>query len=423
MKTKKKHKSPGRLDAAISNAMFKMLVAFLCTCFAASASAKLGETLPQLISRFGRSYTVEPIPIGKKYKFRSENVSVDAVVANNISVGETYFSDHPLSANGEPPNDIVRGVLRTNVPGVRWFEIEATSYEADYALRSSDTAYIALLTYTGPQPEGATWTMTVARRQNLSHAVPALAPEPAAPLPPADSWQTTAPNAQPGRREKYQPSQSPTGSGTGFFVSENGFLLTNYHVIRNAEKVLVLQGDRELTAKIVAVDPSNDLAVLKVDSPSTPIPLGNVHNVVLGDSVMTIGFPNVPFQGRSPKLTKGEVNSLCGLQDDPRIFQTSVQLQPGNSGGPLLDEFGNAIAITEATLNPFLTLKAAGSIPQNVNYAVKISYAQLLLDTVPDLRNQLPPPVTAKHNPAEVVSNALKSTALILVYAPRNRGS
>ena len=223
-----------------------------------------------------------------------------------------------------------------------------------------------------------------------------------------------------GRSKKYQSSKSPTGSGTGFFISENGFLLTNHHVIRNAEKVLVLQGDTELTAKIVAVDQNNDLAVLKVDSPSTPIPLGNVHNVGLGNSVMTIGFPDPLLQGRSPKLTKGEVNSLYGLQDDPRIFQTSVQLQPGNSGGPLLDEFGNAIGITEATLNPLMTLKTRGSIPQNVNYAVKISYAELLVDTVPDLRNQLPPAATTKRDSVEVVSDACKSTVLILVWARNN---
>lgn len=396
------------------------IVVFLCLGYTVSASAKIGETVPQLIKRFGNSYTVEPVRIGKKYKFRSENISVDAVVANDISVGETYFSDHPLTGNGEPPNDIVRAVLRTNVPRVRWIEIEAARYQADYALRSSDSAYIALLTYSGPQPEDVVWTITVARRENLSYLLPAIGSRPRDPLPPAGS--VPPPNAQQRTPQKYQPSQQPTSSGTGFFVSDNGFLLTNYHVVRNGQRIVVLQTDSELDAKVVVVDPSNDLAVLKVDSPSTPIPLGNVHNVVLGDSVMTIGFPNVPLQGRSPKLTKGAVNSLCGFQDDPRIFQTSVQLQPGNSGGPLLDELGNAIGVTEATLNPLITLKAAGSIPQNVNYAVKISYAQLLLDTVPDLRNQLPPPATIKRDSAEVVSNACKSTVLILVWAPRNSG-
>ena len=400
--------------------MLRTLVALLCMGFTVPASARLGETVPQLVKRFGKSYAVEPVQIGKKYKFRSANVSVDVVVANGASVGETYFSDHPLTASGEPPNDIVRAVLRTNGPKVRWVEIEAASYRADYALRSSDSRYIALLTYTGPQPENAIWTMTVARRENLSYAVPAIAPEPGAALPPQETKPApTPPNRRHGPREEYQPSQPPTGFGTGFFVSDDGFLLTNYHVIRRARKILILQGDRELPAEIVVVDPSNDLAVLKVDSVSNPILLGNVRSVVLGDSVMTIGFPNVAFQGRAPKLTKGEINSLTGFQDDPRMFQTSVQMQPGNSGGPLLDQLGNAIGITAGTLNSLITFKAAGSIPQNVNYAVKISYAQLLLDTVPALRDRLPPPATIKRDSAEVISNACKATALILVWAQK----
>jgi Superinfection immunity protein len=144
-----------------------IVIGVLCLTFAASASAKLGETVPQLIKRFGKNYTVESVQIGKNYKFRSEKVSVDVVVADNISVGETYFSDHPLTASEEPPNDIVQGVLRTNVPKAKWVEIEAAPYRADYAIRSSDNGYIALLRYRGPQPEDATWTMTVARRENM----------------------------------------------------------------------------------------------------------------------------------------------------------------------------------------------------------------------------------------------------------------
>jgi hypothetical protein len=141
--------------------VLKSFVALLCMCFAMSASAKLGETVPQLVKRFGKSYTVEEAQLGKTYKFRSTNVSVDAVVANGVSVAETYLSDHPLSASGEPPNDIVRAVLRTNVPKAQWIKIEATPFGADYALRSSDDKYIAILKYTGAQPENSVWTMTV----------------------------------------------------------------------------------------------------------------------------------------------------------------------------------------------------------------------------------------------------------------------
>ena len=140
--------------------MHRALIGFLCLAFSISAQAKLGESAPQLVKRFGKSYTVEEIELGKTYKFRSANVSVNVVVANDRSISETYFSDHPLT-NGEPPNDIVQAVLRTNVPKARWKEIEAAPFGADYALRSSDGEYIAILNYTGPQPENMIWTMTV----------------------------------------------------------------------------------------------------------------------------------------------------------------------------------------------------------------------------------------------------------------------
>ena len=98
------------------------------------------------------------------------------------------------------------------------------------------------------------------------------------------------------------------------------------------------------------------------------------------------------MQGLAPKLTRGEISSLTGLQDDSRIFRVSVPLQPGNSGGPLIDTSGNAIGITTAQLDALIALKFSGSLPQNVNYALKISYARLLVDNVPHLSEKLPPP-------------------------------
>ncbi len=96
--------------------MLRALIGFLCVCFSIPCQAKLGEAVPQLIKRFGSGYTVQSDEIGKTYRFRSEKLSVDVLVANGSSVAETYFSDHPLTAGGEPPNDIVRAVLNANVP-------------------------------------------------------------------------------------------------------------------------------------------------------------------------------------------------------------------------------------------------------------------------------------------------------------------
>jgi hypothetical protein len=148
--------------------MSKVFLAVVCICFALPASAKLGETLPQLVKRFGKTYTAESEAIGERYRFRSENVSVDVLVSNGVSVTETYFSDHPLTASGKPPNDIVRAILKINAPRIRWVDMDAAPFGADYAVRSSDHQYMAFLRYTAPQPEGSVWTMTVGFANVLS---------------------------------------------------------------------------------------------------------------------------------------------------------------------------------------------------------------------------------------------------------------
>jgi len=180
--------------------VLKSLAAVLCLSFIVSAHAKIGETVPQLINRFGKSYTVEPEERGERYKFRSANVSVDAVVANGVSVGEVYFSDHPLNSKGEPPNDMVQAILRTNVPRARWHEIR-TGW-GDYELQSDDRDYIAVLIYSGPQAENAIWTMVVTRSDALFYAIPVV---PSSPSPPAaaSTTHTTSPSIQPTPRRPF----------------------------------------------------------------------------------------------------------------------------------------------------------------------------------------------------------------------------
>ena len=129
----------------------------------------------------------------------------------------------------------------------------------------------------------------------------------------------------------------------------------------------------------------------------------------------TIGFPNVEIQGFSPKVTKGEISSLNGIGDDPRAWQISVPVQPGNSGGALLDEYGSVIGVVVSKLG----LKAAqvtGDIPQNVNYAVKSTYALALLEPYLDNTAPEPNPSAAKPKFEDMVAKAQQSVVLILVY-------
>jgi hypothetical protein len=205
--------------------MLRALTGFLCLCFAVSAAAKLGETVPQLVKRFGKSYTVEEAQLGKTYKFRSANVSVDVVVSNGQSICETYFSDHALTASGEPPNDIVQAVLRTNAPKARWKEIEAAPLGADYATRSSDGEYIAILKYTGPQPENSVWTMTVGAAKTV-HAVSAAAPPSNASSPTS----TAAP----------APSPFPTPSPSAPVAEREFPALTQHEAIQGAINAFML---------------------------------------------------------------------------------------------------------------------------------------------------------------------------------------
>jgi S1-C subfamily serine protease len=205
-------------------------------------------------------------------------------------------------------------------------------------------------------------------------------------------------------------------SGSGFFISSDGYLLTNYHLVNGSRKIVVRTSNSEGLAKVVKIDPANDLALLKINGTFSAIPLGDARAVAVGDSVMTIGYPNIQVQGTAPKFTKGDVSSLSGFQDDSRLFQISVPIQPGNSGGPLIDDRGNVVGITNAQLSALKMIHASGSIPQNVNYAVKISYAQLLLDSIPELAPKLPKPHKEKAEPTKIIDDTQRATALILVW-------
>jgi S1-C subfamily serine protease len=122
-------------------------------------------------------------------------------------------------------------------------------------------------------------------------------------------------------------------SGTGFFITKDGYLLTNHHVVEDGRDISVRTDKGDLPAKVVKVDKKNDLAVLKVEGKFAALPLLSSRKAGLSEQVFTVGFPRPKLQGFSPKFTDGVSSSPAGIQDDPRDFQISVPVQPGNSGG------------------------------------------------------------------------------------------
>lgn len=209
---------------------------------------------------------------------------------------------------------------------------------------------------------------------------------------------------------------TPKLSGSGAIVSTVGHVLTAAHVIAGANRVKVVTADGTQIASVLRVDEANDLAVLKLVAGIYPaLPVAPSRRIRLGQAVATIGFPNVEIQGFSPKVTKGEISSLNGIGDDPRAWQISVPVQPGNSGGALLDENGNVIGVVVSKLG-LKALKATGDIPQNVNYAVKSTYALALLEPYLDASAPEPNQSAAKPRFEDMVAKAQQSVVLILVY-------
>ncbi len=168
-------------------------------------------------------------------------------------------------------------------------------------------------------------------------------------------------------------------SGTGFFISNNGYLLTNYHVIKKSKKIHVVYKSKKIKATLIIADVINDIAILKIDSETKALPLNKQNDILKGSAITVLGFPNTMIQGNEQKATFGFINSLTGINGNNIHYQISAPVQPGNSGSPLIDNRGHVIGIVSSTIDQTTMMKKTGSIAQNVNYAIKIKLAIELL--------------------------------------------
>lgn len=177
---------------------------------------------------------------------------------------------------------------------------------------------------------------------------------------------------------------SLTSTGSGFFISKSGLIVTNSHVISNAKGITVTVRSVELTAELILIDETTDVAILKVNTNAKPLPILPSFTAPLGSDILVAGYPNPTVQGYDVKVTKGVISGLKGLHNDETRFQMDAAIQQGNSGGPVIDRNGNVIGVTVAKLDEIAILAAQGSLPQNVNLGIRC-------DALFEVLSKLPP--------------------------------
>ena len=199
-------------------------------------------------------------------------------------------------------------------------------------------------------------------------------PKPAARVAAAGPESVPAPEAKPGKLSDR--------NGTGFVVSANGHLVTNHHVIEGCVGDILgnLTGEAPVKLRVVSSDETNDLALLQAPSPFKEVATIKAKAVHSGDSVVAIGFPYRGLLSSDFTVTTGIVSSLSGLMNDTRFLQISAAVQPGNSGGPLLSSTGEIVGVVAAKLNALRVARATGSIPENINFAIKTGALRDFLD-------------------------------------------
>lgn len=179
-------------------------------------------------------------------------------------------------------------------------------------------------------------------------------------------------------------------TGTGF-LCRNDLVATNYHVIRDGSRwdVTFPSTQQSFGLELVLSDKANDLAVHKLvrkegeKASAKPLKIVDSTTARIGEELYTVGFPLGDLLGSGHKVATGVLSAAAGLEDDPRMFQLTVPTQPGNSGGPVLNQKGEVVGVLASTLSVEYLYKKQGHIPQNVNFAIKSDYLSMLLRQAP----------------------------------------
>jgi len=176
---------------------------------------------------------------------------------------------------------------------------------------------------------------------------------------------------QPRQPQRPQRPFKQQGAGSGFIISPDGLILTNNHVVENADKITVKLADkREFTAAVVGTDPQSDVALIKIEGSNLPtLPLGDSNELEVGEWVLAIGSPFELSQSVTAGVVSAKGRNRIGINDYENFIQTDAAINPGNSGGPLLNIKGQAVGINTAIFS-----RSGGSM--GIGFAIPINMAK-----------------------------------------------
>jgi len=175
---------------------------------------------------------------------------------------------------------------------------------------------------------------------------------------------------------------SPQSSGTGFIVSREGHVLTNNHVVDRCASIRTSLEGKQIELSVIGTDPKNDLAVIKLPHASSRVAqFREGRTVRSGDGLVVVGFPLHGVLASEANVTTGTISAMAGIGNDTRFIQLTAPVQPGNSGGPVLDRNGRVVGVVVSQMNALAMVMVTGDLPQNVNFAIKDAVAKAFLES------------------------------------------
>ncbi len=201
------------------------------------------------------------------------------------------------------------------------------------------------------------------------------------------------------------------GSGTGFVVSADGLVATCAHVVEGADRIEVVINRQTYTAKVVAIEEADDLALLQLTAQNlVPITFGDSDAIELAEDVRAVGFPLSDVLGQEAKVATGTVAGIVADKNSGKRIQIDAPINPGNSGGPVLNDFGQVIAVASARL--------AGSLVSSVGFAIPVNRLRAMLE---QHGKTVAVPAKGEKKPAtSIFRDSVRSVAYVKVWGGSN---